>query len=390
MVAKQKFKQGLELWGVELRSNNGGVVTLANSLGIFVHANTADRTYTFPNASGTVALLTDIHAPVTLGTANGLSLSGQTLSLGLASSGVTGALSGTDWNTFNSKQAQLNGTGFVKVSGTTVSYDNSTYLTGTKVDSFNTRTGAVTLTSSDVTTALTYTPINKAGDTGIGNLSMSALTATTGTFSGALSATGGNFTQDLNLITAPDNAVFAIKNGSNRRWAIFSHGSETGSNVGSDLVIANYTDAGAYGSTVFSINRANGAATFSSSVSMSALSATTGNFSSTVTATNFIGSGAGLTNIPNVIIRSVIAVSTNTTAAANTLTDYVYLVSGTTTLTLPTAVGNTNIYTIKNSGSNTVTVATTSSQTIDGSLTVVLSVDASITVISDTANWRII
>jgi hypothetical protein len=40
---------------------------------------------------------------VTLGTANGLSLSTQQLSLGLASAGVTGALSGTDWSTFNSK-----------------------------------------------------------------------------------------------------------------------------------------------------------------------------------------------------------------------------------------------------------------------------------------------
>jgi hypothetical protein len=67
---------------------------------------------------------------VTLGTANGLGLSGQQLSLGLASAGVTGALSGTDWSTFNSKQQALNGTGFVKISGTTISYDNSTYLTG--------------------------------------------------------------------------------------------------------------------------------------------------------------------------------------------------------------------------------------------------------------------
>jgi hypothetical protein len=67
---------------------------------------------------------------VTLGTANGLDLTGQQLSLGLASAGVTGALSGTDWSTFNSKQQALNGTGFVKISGTTISYDNSTYLTG--------------------------------------------------------------------------------------------------------------------------------------------------------------------------------------------------------------------------------------------------------------------
>jgi hypothetical protein len=44
------------------------------------------------------------HSPVTIGSpANGLSLVGQELSLGLASAGVTGALSGTDWDTFNGK-----------------------------------------------------------------------------------------------------------------------------------------------------------------------------------------------------------------------------------------------------------------------------------------------
>ena len=46
-----------------------------------------------------------------------------------ATSSVTGLLTSSDWSTFNGKQAQLNGTGFVKVSGTTVTYDNSTYLT---------------------------------------------------------------------------------------------------------------------------------------------------------------------------------------------------------------------------------------------------------------------
>jgi hypothetical protein len=42
---------------------------------------------------------------VTIGTANGLSLSLQVLSLGLSSTSTTGALSSTDWNTFNNKQA---------------------------------------------------------------------------------------------------------------------------------------------------------------------------------------------------------------------------------------------------------------------------------------------
>jgi predicted heme/steroid binding protein len=43
------------------------------------------------------------HDAVIIGTANGLSLSGQQLSLGLASSLVNGALSSTDWTTFNNK-----------------------------------------------------------------------------------------------------------------------------------------------------------------------------------------------------------------------------------------------------------------------------------------------
>jgi hypothetical protein len=57
----------------------------------------ADRTYTVA-----------IHDAVTIGTANGLSLSGQVLSLALASTSATGALSSTDWNTFNGKQAAGN------------------------------------------------------------------------------------------------------------------------------------------------------------------------------------------------------------------------------------------------------------------------------------------
>jgi hypothetical protein len=44
---------------------------------------------------------------VTIGTANGLSLSSQQLSLGLASGSANGALSSTDWTTFNNKQNAL-------------------------------------------------------------------------------------------------------------------------------------------------------------------------------------------------------------------------------------------------------------------------------------------
>jgi len=49
--------------------------------------------------------------------------------LGAASSSTDGYLTSTDWSTFNGKQNALSGTGFVKISGTTINYDNSTYLT---------------------------------------------------------------------------------------------------------------------------------------------------------------------------------------------------------------------------------------------------------------------
>ena len=94
---------------------------------LYTSGLTAIRDHYLPDASGTFALTSQLHNAVTLGTANGLSLSTQVLSLGLASTSANGALSSTDWNTFNGKQSALNGTGFVKISGTTISYDNSTY-----------------------------------------------------------------------------------------------------------------------------------------------------------------------------------------------------------------------------------------------------------------------
>ena len=95
------------------------------------------------DALATKAPISSVHNPVTLGTANGLSLSTQQLSLGLASSSTTGALSGTDWNNFNSKfptptglttnyLPKWNGSGFGNSSifdngGTDISIINSLY-----------------------------------------------------------------------------------------------------------------------------------------------------------------------------------------------------------------------------------------------------------------------
>jgi hypothetical protein len=87
--------------------------------------------------------------------------------------------------------------------------------------------------------------------------------------------------------------------------------------------------------------------------------------------------------------RSISSISSPTTAGSTANTDYVYFVTGTTTLTLPTAVGNTNRYSVTNFGTNTVTVATSSSQTINGSTTITMPAGMSVDVISNNANWAI-
>ncbi|WP_353373696.1 hypothetical protein [Mycobacterium sp.] len=70
-------------------------------------------------------------------------------------------------------------------------------------------------------------------------------------------------------------------------------------------------------------------------------------------------------------------------------TDYVILIGASGVVTLPTAVGNTNLYMLKNIDTTNKTVATTSSQTIDGATTFTLSPTGAINLVSDGSNWRI-
>lgn len=134
------------------------------------------------------------HNAVTLGTANGLTLSTQQLSLGLASTSATGALSSTDWNTFNAKQPALSGTGFVKISGSTISYDNSTYYLASNPNGYTSNTG--TVTSIATTGPITGGTITSSGTIGITQATTSA--------SGYLSSTDWNtFNGKQNALTNP-------------------------------------------------------------------------------------------------------------------------------------------------------------------------------------------
>ena len=88
--------------------------------------------------------------------------------------------------------------------------------------------------------------------------------------------------------------------------------------------------------------------------------------------------------------RTIVVTTGNTTAGSTANTDYVYLVAGLHTITMPTAVSNTNRYSVKNNHSANITIGTTSSQTIDGTTTISLAPEESVDLISDNTNWRII
>jgi hypothetical protein len=148
----------------------------------------------------------------------------------------------------------LNGTGFVKISGTTISYDNSTYLT----------TG---------TAASTYLPL--AGGTLTGALN--GTTATFGSTNGIITANRSttSFASLFKMSTAGvDNWSIGIPTLSTADWVLFNH---------------------ATGISNLSFASATGAATFSSSVTASSLIKSGGTSSEFLKADGSVDSSSYLT-----------------------------------------------------------------------------------------------
>lgn len=133
-----------------------------------------------------------------------LSITTNTISIPAATSSVNGYLTSTNWNTFKGKNDSLHGTGFVKIAGnnSTISYDNSTYLTGNQSITFTpsasgdvtgSATGSTSLSPTLTIGAGKVTNTMLAGSISVANtlLSVSApITLTTNTL--ALTSTGTN------------------------------------------------------------------------------------------------------------------------------------------------------------------------------------------------------
>ena len=143
---------------------------------------------------------------VTLGTTNGLSLTGQQLSLGTSSTSTTGALTSTDWNTFNGKlgtgltSAHLfvgNGSGVATdtaITGdVTISNTGVTAIGSTKVTASMLNSGAAT--NGQVATAngsggVTYAAIPSV----VPNISGTIASPTAITAAGGVVFSGTNYT----------------------------------------------------------------------------------------------------------------------------------------------------------------------------------------------------
>jgi hypothetical protein len=114
----------------------------------------------------------------TVSAGSGVSVTNGTGTLTITNTGVTSNVAGSGIGVSSATgTVTISNTGVLSaVAGSGISVSSATgniTFGNTGVLSFNTRTGVVTLTSTDVTTALGFSPVNKAGDTMTGLLVLS-------------------------------------------------------------------------------------------------------------------------------------------------------------------------------------------------------------------------
>jgi hypothetical protein len=285
----------------------------------------SDKIYTFPNASGTIALTSDLTggtvtsvAALTIGTtgtdlsstvANSTTTPVITLNVPTASATNRGALSSADWTTFNNKQSALTnpvtGTGttnylpkFTGAStiGNSLIYDNGTNVgigTTSLFGALKVKAGTNQNISINSFSGITHIEaINDANDADVplridatryeimsGNFLINTTTDSgykldvngTGRFSGGIT---------LNRAAAGNANGYILQTAGTSNWYVGS--SAVGSNT--DLQFYNHSAT----SVVFNIANTTGAATFSSSVTAAAgifnLNTTNGGFKVTAVA----------------------------------------------------------------------------------------------------------
>lgn len=273
---------------------------------------------TFNNKQPAGAYLTSVTADSPL---SGLGTSGSHLTIPAATSSVNGYLSSTDWSTFNSKQPALSGTGFVKINGTTISYDNSTYYLASNPNGYTSNLGTVTsvgLSSSTTGVTIGSTPVTTSG-----TISLAIATAS-GSQQGLLSSTDWNtFNNKQNAFgTETANTFFAAPDGAPGVPSFRQI-------VAADIPTLNQNTTGSAGSVTNSLTFNNSGSGSSSGVTFNGSAAKTISY-------NTIGAQASSTNLTSLAALSYASTSfvkmtasgtfsldTNTYVTSGTLSSYV-------------------------------------------------------------------
>jgi hypothetical protein len=134
----------------------------------------------------------------------------------------------------------------------TLTTPNIGAATGSQLDIDNIRIDGNTVSSTDTNGNINLTP-NGVGGTVVGNYLTQGTGSAFSSVSLQSSSAGGS---DLNWRT-----------GTSVRWTLNKGGAEVGANVGSDLTLYRYSDAGGYLAAALTINRATGAVVITGALS---------------------------------------------------------------------------------------------------------------------------
>ena len=211
--------------GAQAQLNGTGLVRMNGTTVTYDNATYATQSYVTTAISNLINA-----APATLDTLNELA----------AALGNDANFATTVTNSIATKQAQLNGTGFVKISGTTISYDNSTYLTTASAASIYLTTASAASTYLTISTAAsTYLTSSSAASTYLaksGGTLTGALSGTSATFSSTVTSNRfyGTYSSILNTYTTvnPSSNVLLISSPNDRDAWIYLDQADTGTNWG--------------------------------------------------------------------------------------------------------------------------------------------------------------
>jgi hypothetical protein len=115
------------------------------------------------------------------------------------------------------------------------------------------------------------------------------------------------------------------------------------------------------------------------------------NTTGTASSSTYLRGDGQWTAVSAGMTRSFTTTSGNYTAGSAANTDYIYLIAGAHTTTLPSANGNTSRYTFKNKHTASVTITRSGSDTIEGDTSISIAPSTAVDLISNGTNtWNII